>query len=182
MAMKCISDLSHKPFAVLDGRLVAATLFWACSCLCLACLGYRDEFAVKCIDDASLQTMSCLQRKRQNSVTFFPLWLASAAAKHTWGKYLSVHWQKEFEKCPRSWVCVWVRVLSFLRPAACRRSEVTKPSCSPFRYSLSLRVVLGAAWSKPATFKQISRLSIVLKIQLFMLNLMTPLTRFVEQK
>lgn len=27
---------------------------------------------VKCVDDASVQTMSCLQRKRQNSVTFSP--------------------------------------------------------------------------------------------------------------
>lgn len=111
--------------------------------------------------------MSCLQRKRQNS-TFFPLlWWGSATAKHTWGKYLSAHWQEECEKCPRPWVCVWVRVLSFLRPAACRRSEVTKPSCSPFRYSLSLHVALTAAWAKPAMFKQISLLSAVVKIKLF---------------
>lgn len=75
--------------------------------------------------------------------------------------------RRNVKKCPRPWVCVWVRVLSFLRPAACRRSEVTKPSCSPFRYSLSLHVVLTAAWSKPAMFKQISRLRMVVKIKLF---------------
>lgn len=109
--------------------------------------------------------------KKTELCYFFPLlWSGSATAKHTWGKYLSAHWQEECEKCPRPWVCVWVRVLSFLRPAACRRSEVTKPSCSPFRYSLSLHVALTAAWSNPAMFKQISLLSIVV-IKLFINHL-----------
>lgn len=60
---------------------------------------------------ASMQTLSCLQRGGQNSVTFPFHWPGSATAKHTWGKYLSAHWQEECEKCPKLCVCMWVRVL-----------------------------------------------------------------------
>lgn len=156
-------------FCSAAGWIFASWMFRACCRLCLACLGSGDESAVECVDLTMPACKPChVCREKGRTLFLFPFsgWVRPQQSTRGESIYRPIG-RRNVKNAPGpesacGWGC-WV--FWGLRLADDQRLQ--NQAAPLFRYSLSLHVALTAAWSKPAMFRQISLLSIVVKIKLF---------------
>lgn len=167
--MKCIRDLSHELSVVLlDGYLPP-------ECSELVAVSVWPVWAQETRARSSALTWLCqpanhvmFAEKKAELCSFFPFsgWVRPQQSTRGESIYRPIG-RRNVKNAPGpesacGWGC-WV--FWGLRLADDQRLQ--NQAAPLFRYSLSLHVALTAAWSKPAMFRQISLLSIVVKIKLF---------------